>query len=241
MTTYVCQLPHQKHRVLRTCALLLTLAVFALLLPIGTYAATVTLEWDPPSQNSDLVAGYLLYYGEDSGPPYEGTEANEGPSPIDVGNVTTFTVAGLDDTRSYFFAVTAYNEEALESDYSNEASTNDMASDNGDSGSTDMASDRGNTGSTLDGVGGCFINTAKRNPTNGFAGSFILGVIGAAVLGLLGGSKVRNKGRNRAKRNAPTAISWGRGEAYGAGEKTMCEVVYQFCRTLPHNDLGSIG
>lgn len=186
MTTYVCQLPHQKNRVSRTCVLLLTLAMFALLLPIGTYAATVTLEWDLPSQDSDLVAGYLLYYGEGSGPPYEGTEANEGPSPIDVGDVTTFTVAGLDDTRSYFFAVTAYNAEGLESDYSNEASTNDMATDNGDSRSADMASDNGNSRSTLGGVGGCFINTAERNPTNGFAGPLILDVIGAAVLSLLG-------------------------------------------------------
>jgi len=198
MTTYVCQLLHQEHRVLRTCALLLTLAMFALLLPIGTYAATVTLEWDLPSQDSDLVAGYLLYYGGDSGPPYEGTEANEGSSPIDVGNVTTFTVAGLDETRSHFFAVTAYNAEGVESDYSNEASTNDMASDSGDSdstdmasdsgdsGSADMASDSGNSGSTLGGVGGCFINTAERNPTNGFAGPLISDVIGAAVLSLLG-------------------------------------------------------
>jgi len=160
--------------------------MFALLLPIGTYAATVTLEWDLPSQDSDLVAGYLLYYGGDSGPPYEGTEANEGPSPIDVGNVTTFTVAGLDETRSHFFAVTAYNAEGVESDYSNEASTNDMASDSGDSGSADMASDSGNSGSALGGVGGCFINTAERNPTNGFAGPLIFDVIGAAVLSLLG-------------------------------------------------------
>jgi hypothetical protein len=92
----------------------------------------------------------------------------------------------LDDTRSYFFAVTAYNAEGLESDYSNEASTNDMATDNGDSRSADMASDNGNSRSTLGGVGGCFINTAERNPTNGFAGPLILDVIGAAVLSLLG-------------------------------------------------------
>jgi Fibronectin type III domain len=194
MTAYVCQLPHQRRRVLRTCALLLTLATFALLLPIGTYAATVTLEWDPPSQDSDVVSGYLLYYGEVSGPPYEGEGVNEGQSPIDVGDVTTFTVTGLDDTRSYFFAVTAYNEEGLESDYSNEAATNDNEVP-----TNPPVTDSGNGGgSTLGTVGGCFINTAKRNQTNGVAGSVILGVFGAVVLGLLGGSKIRNKGRNRA-------------------------------------------
>jgi hypothetical protein len=199
MTAYVCRLPHQKHGVLWTCASLLTLAVFALLLPTGTYGATVTLAWDPPSENSHLVTGYLLYYGDVSGPPYEGTEAHEGPSPIDVGNVTSFTVTGVDDTREYFFAVTAYSEEGSESDYSNEASTNDTASDSGGSGSTPS----GDSGSNSAGVSGCFINTVKQNQTNGFTGLAVLGVIGAIVLGLLGGSKISNKGGAPGQKDAP--------------------------------------
>ncbi len=40
--------------------------------------------------------GYKLYYGfNQSGLPYDGTDASEGISPIDVGNVTSYTISGL--------------------------------------------------------------------------------------------------------------------------------------------------
>jgi hypothetical protein len=221
MTASVCQPANWKQTVLRTCVLLLTLALLALLLPTGAYAATITLAWDPPSENPQLVAGYLLYYGNVSGPPYEGTEANEGPSPIDVGNVTTFSFNGLDDTRDWFFAVTAYNKEGSESTYSNEASTSDVASDSGNSGSTpdgDSSSASGRGGS------GCFIDAVKRNPTSGFAGSVILGIIGAAFLCVPGGTKRSNRGRNRAKRNArPQHLGTGP-ETYGIIKETISKV-----------------
>jgi hypothetical protein len=36
------------------------------------------------------------------------------------------------------------------------------------------------------------------------------------------------------QKDAPTATSWGRGRACGLTEETICRVVYQFCRSSPH-------
>ncbi len=98
--------------------LTLILALFATL----AHSADVTLAWDPNSEPD--FAGYKVYYKTvSSGPPYSGTGATEGDSPIDVGNVTEFTVHDLTDGVTYFFVVTAYDTEALESGYSNEVNT----------------------------------------------------------------------------------------------------------------------
>jgi len=62
-------------------------------------------------QNSDSdVAGYRLHFGKNPGG-YGYT--------VDVGNVTQFTIADL-EPGIYFYAVTAYNTEGYESDYSKE-------------------------------------------------------------------------------------------------------------------------
>jgi chitinase len=75
----------------------------------GAYGADVTLAWDANSE-SDL-AGYILYYGTSSGTYSES---------IDVGNQIQHTVADLQDGATYYFAVTAYNLDDYESDYSQE-------------------------------------------------------------------------------------------------------------------------
>ena len=74
-------------------------------------AGEVTLAWDPNSEPD--LAGYKLYYGLGSG---------QYDEIIDVGNVTTNTVTGLEDGLTYYFVVTAYNTAGLESDPSNEVS-----------------------------------------------------------------------------------------------------------------------
>ncbi|MCG2776535.1 MAG: hypothetical protein L6406_12725, partial [Desulfobacterales bacterium] len=86
------------------------------------HAIDITLAWDANTEPN--LAGYKVYYDTDcSGAPYNGAGAAEDDSPIDVGNVTEFTLHGLSDDDVYFFVVTAYNDEGLESGYSNEVST----------------------------------------------------------------------------------------------------------------------
>ena len=72
-------------------------------------APTATLQWDPPNV---AVDGYKVYIGT-----APGTYA----SGIDVGNITNYTVKGLQVGTLYYFAVTAYKG-AVESEKSNEVS-----------------------------------------------------------------------------------------------------------------------
>jgi predicted outer membrane repeat protein len=79
--------------------------------------AVIDLNWQAVSG----ATGYKVYYDVDRGFPYQGTGANEGDSPIDVENTTSFTISGLNLGTRYYFAITAYNPEG-ESWYSEEAS-----------------------------------------------------------------------------------------------------------------------
>lgn len=75
-------------------------------------AGEATLLWDSPATSylPDL-GGYKVYYGTSSGV-YN--------SVTDVGNVTTWDVTNLSDGRAFYFAVTAYDIQGNESDFSNE-------------------------------------------------------------------------------------------------------------------------
>lgn len=100
----------------------------AVLVPGVAEAAKATLSWDPPAAG-EMVTGWKVYYDRDmAGAPYEGTEADQGPSPIDLPIASiadpmapSFEVTGLESCVTYYFALTAYND-AGESDFSNEAS-----------------------------------------------------------------------------------------------------------------------
>ena len=70
-----------------------------------------TLQWDANTETD--LAGYILYQGI--------TEGSYG-NPIEVGNVTSYTVSGLDPGMTYYFAVTAYDTGGNESGPSNEVS-----------------------------------------------------------------------------------------------------------------------
>ena len=50
-------------------------------------------------------------------PPFDGNEAYEGVSPINIAGLTSFTITGLEDNSTYHFALTAYSG-ADESDFS---------------------------------------------------------------------------------------------------------------------------
>ena len=85
------------------CSLLLILPVILLQ---SALAAEIKIAWDAQFHTT----GYNVYYRTASG---------VYGSPIDVGNVTTYTLAGLYRGQRYFIAVTAYNEFG-ESGYSDE-------------------------------------------------------------------------------------------------------------------------
>jgi hypothetical protein len=113
-----------------------------------SYALDVTLGWDANTEPD--LAGYKVYYKTgSSGPPYNGTGANQGSSPVTVpiGDLADadnpeYTLSGLSDSEVSFFVVTAYDTEGLESDYSNEVPLAPTLSGGGGDG------------------GGCFIVTA---------------------------------------------------------------------------------
>lgn len=117
-------------------------------------AVDYTFVWD--ANEEPQVEGYKLYYSVDlPGPPYDGLHPfyPHSDSPIDVGNVTEYTLHDLEEGVVYYFAVTAYDSEGNESGYSNQVSNADL--DNSDAfrsvGSGDSGAD----------VTGCFIQSTK--------------------------------------------------------------------------------
>src|SRR4030067_3464961 len=100
---------------------LITVAIFfivALAITNTARAGQANLTWDPPTNNSDGsplidLAGYKVYYGPTSG---------NYNTVLNVANVTGYTVAGLNDNTTYYFATTAYNTSSIESVFSSEVS-----------------------------------------------------------------------------------------------------------------------
>ena len=79
---------------------------------------SVTLNWQPPSQNTDGspltdLAGYRLYFGKSS-------RQYNNEITIDNPGLTTYVVDNL-SPDTYYFAATAVNAEGMESAYSGEA------------------------------------------------------------------------------------------------------------------------
>lgn len=79
--------------------------VIFLLLITCSQAREVKLRWHPNPE--DNIGGYRLHYSENVDGAWGTT--------IDVGNVTKGTVDGLDEDTVYYFTVTAYNTQGLES------------------------------------------------------------------------------------------------------------------------------
>jgi hypothetical protein len=84
----------------------------------NTPGNSAILTWEAPTTNSDGTIltdldGYKVYYG--TSPGTYGT-------PLNVGNVTTYTIGNLSSGTTYYFAVTAIDISGNESDYSNEVS-----------------------------------------------------------------------------------------------------------------------
>lgn len=88
------------------------LIAFFCLLTFGVTVAeasmTVTLAWGK-NQETDVI-GYKAHYG---------TFSRNYQYTVDVNNNTSCTIGGLEEGKTYYFAVTAYNS-LFESDYSME-------------------------------------------------------------------------------------------------------------------------
>jgi hypothetical protein len=70
-------------------------------------SADVPLAWDANTEPD--LAGYKIHYG---------TASENYTVTIDVNNVTEYTVTGLNEGTTYYFAATAYDTEDNESGYS---------------------------------------------------------------------------------------------------------------------------
>ena len=106
----------------------------ALLTAVACYAESVSLRWDAPTTNADStpltdLAGFKIYQGTASG--VYGTS-------VDVGNIRCYIVTGLTVGITYYFAATAYNISANESDFSNEVSKLIASGDVGNCDSTNL-------------------------------------------------------------------------------------------------------
>src|ERR1700674_3381101 len=87
------------------------LFVFLLVLAVQAFAGQASLAW---TDGDSTVAGYMLSYGQISGS-YTST--------VDVGNQTGYTISGLLEGKTYYYAATAYDASRTQSPYSNEATS----------------------------------------------------------------------------------------------------------------------
>ena len=93
---------------------IILITIFILLSGYTVSAAQVTVAWNPNTEN-DLV-GYELYYGEQT------TEYIINITmPL---NLNAYTVGGLEQGKTYFFALKAFDLNRNKSDFSNEVSHN---------------------------------------------------------------------------------------------------------------------
>lgn len=79
----------------------------------STTTGVAALGWDPVATAN--LAGYRIYWGTSPGMYFQ----THG-SGLSVGNVTTFSVGGLNSGTRYYFAATAQDSTGSESGYSNE-------------------------------------------------------------------------------------------------------------------------
>ena len=79
------------------------------LIPGVALCTDITIAWD--ANNEFDLAGYILFYG---------TSSRSYSNSIDVGNNTQYTLTGLIDGTTYYFAAKAYNTFDIKSDHSKE-------------------------------------------------------------------------------------------------------------------------
>jgi hypothetical protein len=158
--------PHSRKRFLNIQSiLLLFLLLFGVASPL--YAMDITLRWAPNDEPN--VAGYKVFYREEGQsynydvPYWESTEPE-------------CTVYDLDETKTYYFVVRAFDNEGHTSDDSNEvalkASTSINSNDNGAGNSGAGSSGVGNSGAGNSGAGSSGVgNSGAGNSGAGDSGT----------------------------------------------------------------------
>lgn len=107
----------RRNNAMSRCIRLLAFACLALgVSAIPLEAATVSLAWDAPVNNTDgtpivNLAGYRLYYG---------TASQTYSNSITIGLSPTATISNLQEGVTYYFAVVARSEAGAESSFSEE-------------------------------------------------------------------------------------------------------------------------
>jgi hypothetical protein len=146
-----------------------TLYLISAMLPAAS-AAVATLGWSP-NDEPDLE-GYVVYRNpEKSGPPYKYSDEVQEDELEDSLN-PRLKLTGLKKDTKYYVALTAYNNEGIESSFSNEVCIEvienaiQACSDEAVSPSTNTSSDKGGSGGGGGGDASCFISTASHNPSN---------------------------------------------------------------------------
>ncbi|MDD2467505.1 MAG: fibronectin type III domain-containing protein [Desulfobulbus sp.] len=100
----------RRDRYITHSRIFIALCLFTLCLLAATqsFAKSYSFAW---SANPEPVTGYKLYYkkGDVAVQNFVGTGIIEGASLIDVGKKTTYTISGLEENATYYFALKAYN------------------------------------------------------------------------------------------------------------------------------------
>jgi fibronectin type 3 domain-containing protein len=124
------------------------------------HAYDVTLAWDPNTEPD--LAGYILYIREDEPESNFHQVDYYSLDEIDPNNPQG-AVNELESGKTYFFAVTAINNDGLESNFSNQVSVmnDEIVDEEVIKDNMSAESNQVYTGNSSGGGGGCFIMTAN--------------------------------------------------------------------------------
>ena len=141
----------------RLCYAILTVLIFSLVAAYA-HAYDITLAWDPNTEPE--LAGYILYTRENEPESNFHQVDYYSLDEIDPNNPQG-SVNELESSKTYFFAVTAINNDGLESNFSNQVSVmnGEIVDDVVINDNVSAGNDQVYTGNSSG--GGCFILTAN--------------------------------------------------------------------------------
>ena len=173
--------------------IVLSAMLFALcVMPLSVaHAKTATLGWD--SNDEPDLEGYVIYRNTNSpGPPYSYSDALPEDDLVDPLHPQA-KLTGLQEGKEYYIALTAYNTQGVESNFSNDICV-EVVNDAIELCSA-SSSPPATTSSSVGGGGGggssagCFISTASNSPLDKNLLPYILFTVTAIGIGTYGYKK----------------------------------------------------